>query len=115
MSLGQEVEWQARHLGFAFTMRVRITEFKPPSFFRDQQIHDPFKIFVHDHAFLPKGKSTLMSEQLDFESPLGFIGLGLDFLVIKRHLLKFLLTRNAEIKSVAESDLWQRYLSPQNQ
>jgi ligand-binding SRPBCC domain-containing protein len=96
-------------------MRVRITEFKRPSFFRDQQIHGPVKTFVHDHAFSREGQSTLMRDQLEFESPLGFIGSVLDMLVIKRHLVNFLITRNAAIKAAAESNLWHQYLLPQNQ
>jgi ligand-binding SRPBCC domain-containing protein len=111
----EEVEWQARHFGFTFTMRVRITEFKRPSFFRDQQIHGPFKSFVHDHAFSSEGKATLMSDRLEFESPMGFLGSILDMLVINRHLEKFLITRNAAIKAAAESDLWHQYLLSHNQ
>lgn len=96
-------------------MRVRITEFKRPSFFRDQQINGPFKTFVHDHAFAEEGRSTLMGDHVDFESPVGYLGHVLDMLFINRHLLHFLNTRNAAIKAAAESDLWRQYLLSQNQ
>ena len=114
ISLGEEVEWQARHFGFTFTMRVRITAFKPHNFFRDQQVYGPFKKFVHDHEFFHEGESTLMNDAVEFESPLGFVGHVLNMFVIKRHLTNFLLARNALIKAAAESHLWQRYLLQAN-
>lgn len=37
-----------------------------------------------------------------YEVPLGFLGRAFDWLLLRRHMTRFLLTRNARIKDVAE-------------
>jgi len=115
ISDGQEVEWKARHFGIWLTMRVRITEFRAPSFFQDSMIEGPFRLFQHDHIFEAAGSDTLMIDRILFSTPVPKIGHLLDRFIIGNHLEDFIRHRNLELKAVAESNLWRHYLANQDQ
>ncbi len=110
MSLGQEVTWQARHLGISQRLTSRITAFDPPTHFRDSLVRGAFHRFDHDHFFTRRGEITVMRDVFDFQSPLGILGRIADYLFLTRYLRRFLIARNAVIKKVAETDPWRRYL-----
>lgn len=107
----QEVEWRARHFGLWLSMRVRITALDRPNYFRDEMVRGPFRCFQHDHTFTQEGSSTLMHDNLRFESPFSLLGRTFDKLVLQAHLLRLLENRNRTLKSLAESDKWHKYLS----
>lgn len=115
IGLDEEVEWKARHFGLWLLMRVRITAMNQPAYFQDKMIKGPFRSFQHDHHFeiLPgsaQSGETLMIDQLNFTAPVPLLGGVVDALVLKNYLSRFLEKRNHALKSVAESDQWQKYL-----
>ncbi|HUR57189.1 MAG TPA: hypothetical protein VM029_05745, partial [Opitutaceae bacterium] len=67
----------------------------------------PFRRMAHDHFFEPRRGGTEMRDVFDFASAFP----PFDALVIKPHLRRFLLARNAVIKQLAEGDGWCDYLS----
>jgi len=91
-------------LGVRQTLTSRITAFDRPQHFRDSMVRGAFRRFDHDHFFAACGDATEMRDVFDFESPLGPLGRLVDTLVLERYLRRFLETRNAEIKRVAESE-----------
>jgi ligand-binding SRPBCC domain-containing protein len=95
---GDTVTWEARHLGRAWRLTVRISAYDRPSFFRDEQVRGPFRRMVHDHLFEPTGGGTRMRDVFEFSC--GFP--PLDRLVLEPHLRRFLLERNELIKRRAE-------------
>jgi ligand-binding SRPBCC domain-containing protein len=110
MALGQEVTWRARHFGIWQYLTSRITAFERPVHFRDSLVRGVFRRLEHDHFFSERGEVTLMRDVFDFQSPLGFLGRIADRLFLKRYMTRLLVTRNAAIKSAAETDQWRRYL-----
>jgi ligand-binding SRPBCC domain-containing protein len=106
---GQEVEWRAQHFGFWLKMRVRITGFRRPEYFQDRMVEGPFHSFAHDHNFEAQGLTTLMTDRINFRSPVPLVGRLLDRLVLRR-LRHFVSNRNAQLKTAAESNAWQHYL-----
>lgn len=108
ISLGEEVEWKARHLGLWWKMRVRITEFDPPRSFQDTMIKGPFHTFRHDHAFDPYDGGTLMTDVVRFQSPVPVLGALFDHLVVGQYLRRFLQSRNIQLKADAEANLWHK-------
>lgn len=104
ISLGQEVEWKARHLGLWWRMRVKITEFDPPRRFQDTMIRGPFRSFSHDHTFDPCVSGTLMTDVVRFQSYVSVLGTLLDRLVVGQYLRRFLLSRNIKLKAAAEAN-----------
>lgn len=106
----EEVTWRARHLGFAFTLTSRITAFERPGYFRDEMVRGPFAHMRHDHRFETRDGHTEMSDVFDFAAPLGALGALVDTLYLGRYMLRFLATRNAVIRRVAESERWRGFL-----
>lgn len=112
IGMGQEVTWEARHLGVRQRLSVRITLYDRPRMFVDRMVKGAFAHMEHHHHFapLPDG-GTRMRDVFVYASPLGPLGLLADALFLKRHLRNLLLRRNAMLKAVAESpEEWKRHV-----
>ncbi|MFL5961732.1 MAG: SRPBCC family protein [Gaiellaceae bacterium] len=105
LRLGDQVTWEARHLGLKHRLSMTISLEDAPWMFRDEMVRGPFRRLMHDHFFEPVDVGTLMRDVFDFSS--GF--LPLDAMVLKPHLRRFLLLRNAAIKELAEGEGWRAY------
>lgn len=102
MEKGDTVTWQARHLFKNRRLKVRITEMQPPVFFADEMEEGDFRMMRHEHHFNPNGDGTMMIDLFCFESPFGPVGKLFDAVFLKGYMKRLLLTRNKEIKRVAE-------------
>lgn len=98
------VTWETKHFGMRYRITSRITAYEPPYRFVLDQINGPFSTFRHIHEFRPEGESTRMISALEYQPPYGRIGSLGDRQFLRRYLLHLLETRNAFVKSVAESD-----------
>lgn len=98
ISLGESVTWRAKHFGVWLKHTSKITEFDKPNYFVDEMTKGAFKSFRHEHRFQEMKSVTLMTDILEFESPLGFIGRFFNKLVLTSYLKKFLIERNEVIK-----------------
>jgi ligand-binding SRPBCC domain-containing protein len=104
LELGEEVTWEAWHLGIRQRLTSRITVFQPPDFFQDRMIKGVFKSFEHDHRFeADKAGGTVMVDVVRFEAPLGPLGWAARRLILARHLRRFLRKRELALKAMAES------------
>lgn len=98
---GQEVSWEARHLGRMWRMTSRITAFEPPHRFVDEMVRGPFRSFRHEHRFEPHGPGTRMTDVVAFRMGLGLAGRLTDPFA-RAYLKRLLITRNATIRRKAE-------------
>lgn len=112
LTLGDEVTWEARHLGIRQRLTSRITAFSPPHYFRDSMVRGAFQRFDHDHFFEASGSSTVVVDRFDFTSPLGPLGMIADTLYLRRYMQRFLHERLTFICRIAESGEWREYLRP---
>lgn len=107
IGFGEEVCWQAKHLGINWTLTSKITQFARPYHFRDSMQKGPFKRFDHDHIFESQccqdQKKTIMIDRFDYESPFGLLGSLADILILKVYMRNLLRIRNEQIKKAAES------------
>ena len=94
MALGDTVTWRARHFGVRFTMTSQITELDSPTRFVDEQVSGPFRRWWHEHVFEERDGATLMTDTVEFMSPLGPVGRLVDRLVLTRYLTRLLTERN---------------------
>jgi ligand-binding SRPBCC domain-containing protein len=74
-------------------------------------IQGAFARFDHHHAFEQDGGGTRINEVFDYTSPLGPLGLLADAVFLKPYMARFLMARLDVVKSAAESEAWQQYLS----
>lgn len=111
LELGEEVTWRARHFGVWQALTSRIVAYDRPRHFRDSMVHGPFTRLDHDHHFGQDGRgATIMRDVFDFTAPLGLLGRVAERLVLTWYLRRFLEARNREIKTIAESDAWRRFI-----
>ncbi|MGM0896970.1 MAG: SRPBCC family protein [Bacillota bacterium] len=103
MELGDWVTWKATHLGVRQKLTSKITEMERPYRFSDEMVKGAFHSFVHTHEFTESGSGTLMKDWFVYRAPFGIIGKLADKLFLERHMEKFLSTRAAELKRIAEN------------
>ena len=103
MVLGDEVTWEARHLGKTRRLTSRITEYDRPHRFVDEMVAGAFKSFRHEHSFKAVKAGTQMIDVLQYRSPLGLLGRVADLLFLRRYMRSLLSMRNRHIKAAAEA------------
>jgi ligand-binding SRPBCC domain-containing protein len=112
LALGDEVTWRARHLGVWQQLTSRLTAFDPPRHFRDSMVRGAFAQFDHDHYFEPVNGGTLMRDVFEYRAPFGLLGRLAEHLFLTAYMRRFLATRLDELKALAESDEWARFVPP---
>lgn len=95
LGAGDTVTWRARHFGIAFTMTSQIVEHDAPHRFVDEQVSGPFARWWHEHRFEPRDGGTLMTDVVEFSSPLGPLGRAVDRVVLTSYMTRLLERRNA--------------------
>lgn len=103
LKLGDEVTWEAKHLGIRQRLTSKITALKRPRMFVDEMQRGAFKSLHHTHLFEPKDGGTLMRDELIYESPLGMLGKMADALFLENYMRRLLIGHNDYIKKMAEA------------
>ena len=99
MELGQTVTWQARHFGLPFRMTSKITVYKRPSLFVDEQVRGPFAAWWHEHRFEEFAGHTVMTDVVRYRSPAGPLGRLVEWVFLERYMQRLLQQRNAWLKA----------------
>lgn len=103
LELGDTVTFEAVHLGVRQRLTAQIIAFERPRFFVDEMQRGAFRSLRHEHEFTPMGDATLMTDRMEFASPLGWLGALADALVMRRYMRRFLARRNRALKYMAEA------------
>jgi ligand-binding SRPBCC domain-containing protein len=103
INLNERVTWKGKHFGFCLTHTSKITEMDLYDYFADEMIKGRFKSFKHEHSFIEKNGKTVMIDNLMYETPFGIFGKLFDRLILKKHMITFLKTRNTVLKNLAEN------------
>jgi len=104
IELDETVTWKGKHFGIYLTHQSRITALEHPTYFVDEMIKGHFRTFRHQHVFKKITKGTEMIDILTYETPYGYLGKIFDQLVLKKHMTKFLLSRNTFIKANTQNN-----------
>ncbi|HVF50901.1 MAG TPA: SRPBCC family protein [Pyrinomonadaceae bacterium] len=102
IALNETVTWEAGFFGVSQRMTSKIVAFEPPRTFTDEMLRGPFKRWRHTHLFEPQRGGTLMSDHIDYASPLGPVGAAFDALYLKGFLTRFIVAHNEDIRRLAE-------------
>ena len=113
LQLGDEVTWEARHLGVRQRLTSRITEYDRPGHFRDVMVRGVFRRFAHDHYFEPTPRGTMVRDVIEYQAPLGPLGRLAETLFLTRYLRRFLGLRNRALQELAQSDRWREFVPAQ--
>lgn len=71
---GARIDYQIRWLGLPLRWRTVIREYEPPFFFIDEQAKGPYKFWRHRHSFHPTPEGVLISDEVHYKLPLGWLG-----------------------------------------
>jgi ligand-binding SRPBCC domain-containing protein len=99
---GDQVTWEAVHLGIRQRLTVQVTRCEPPHFFEDVMVRGAFRSFTHRHLFRVDGGGTVMTDEFDYAAPFGFLGRLADQLFLERYMRRFLQVRAQHLKTAAE-------------
>jgi len=99
---GEEVTWEAVHLGVRQRLTSRIVTMQQPTYFRDSMLRGAFKRMDHDHYFEAGPAGTVKKDVFDCASPPGPLGRLVDWLFLERYLRRLLEERNQMLKDLAE-------------
>ncbi|MGH2667182.1 SRPBCC family protein [Flavobacterium sp.] len=102
INLNETVTWRGKHFGIYLTHKSRMTSMDFYDYFVDEMEEGKFRYFKHEHFFSEEKGITLMTDQLEYETPFGIIGRIFDFLFLKAHLQNFIIERNKVLKDVSE-------------
>lgn len=108
---GEEVEFEAKHLGITQTHKGKVKDVHFPFSFVDVMVQGTFKSLHHHHSFHEKNGITLMIDTFKYESPLGILGRWADHLFLEKYMKKLIEGRNTFIKKMAESNEWKNILN----
>ncbi|MDH7444831.1 SRPBCC family protein [Aquimarina sp. 2201CG14-23] len=103
IKLYETVTWKGKHFGMYLKHQSKITSIRYPTFFVDKMIQGHFVRFKHQHIFRKTSTGTEMIDVLEYQTPYSIFGKIFDRLVLKRYLVKFLLTRNRFLKRHTEN------------
>ena len=110
MKLNDTVTWRARHFGVMQTLTSKITVCNEPHEFVDEMVKGIFQRIHHRHIFRAEGQNTCMTDEFEYEAPLGILGQIAERLLLTDYLRRFLIARNAYIAELAEGEDWRKYL-----
>ena len=104
LEAGDQVTWEAVHLGGRRRLTVRVTRCEPPRVFEDEQVRGAFRTFHHRHTFHTVAGGTLMVDDVRYTAPLRPLGGLADRLFLERYLRRFLARRAEALKALAEDE-----------
>jgi len=108
---GQEVTWQARHLGRLRTLTSRICAFDAPRMFADEMVTGDFKSFRHEHTFTPLSPTTTqLDDRFEFAAPLGPLGHLASALFLTAYMRRLLKGHTQRLRAALESDEWKDFI-----
>jgi ligand-binding SRPBCC domain-containing protein len=99
-----EVTWAARHFGVPWRMTSRITGYRRPEWFVDEQVRGPFRRWRHEHAFTSTSDGgTLMRDVVHFEAPFGLVGRLVTAFALRRYMIRIIVERNEYLRRQCET------------
>lgn len=80
------------------------TKYEPPVMFEDVQVSGPFKSWRHRHIVRPGEDGAILVDEIEYEPPLGYVGMLADPILIRPKLEKMFEYRHTVTKQWCESD-----------
>ena len=98
MKVGALIDYRLKIRGIPLRWRTEITAWDPPHRFEDTQLKGPYRQWIHEHAFVDEGDTTLMQDMVRYKV-LG--GRLVHALLVKRDVVKIFGYRKQVLR-----DLW---------
>jgi len=73
MRPGAMIDHRLRIHGFPLRWRSKITEWRPPTRFVDEQVRGPYRLWIHEHRFEEGDGGTLVHDHVRYAVPLDLL------------------------------------------
>lgn len=71
---GTLIDYRLSLFGVPFDWRTEITCWEPPHRFVDEQIHGPYRLWIHSHRFRAEAGGTAIEDEVHYRLPLWPLG-----------------------------------------
>jgi len=85
--------------GIKMTWVTEITHVSEMKYFVDEQRVGPYKMWHHQHILEPVDGGILMTDIVDYQPPLGFLGAIANHLILKQQLLEIFAFRTIKLEA----------------
>lgn len=100
MKPGAIIDYSLRLYGFSLKWKTRIEVFEPERRFVDRQLQGPYRTWHHLHEFEEVEQGTLMRDVVDYELPLGPLGVAARALFVRGSLTRIFAYRRQAIAEI---------------
>ena len=97
MRAGVEIDYRLRLHGIPMGWRSRITEWEPPHRFVDEQVKGPYRLWLHEHTFIPQDGGTLVKDVVEYDMLGGWLA---DKLLVRRDLRRIFAYRQERLSEI---------------
>jgi ligand-binding SRPBCC domain-containing protein len=84
-------------------MTSEIVEVDRPHCFADQMLRGPFARWHHVHTFQRTANGSRITDDVEYDTPLGVLGRLFDAVVLERYMKRLLTGRNRRFKRTVET------------
>jgi ligand-binding SRPBCC domain-containing protein len=100
---GTLIDYRLRLFGIGFRWQSRISSWRPPHVFVDEQVRGPYGRWVHTHRFEEVDGGTVIRDEVDYRLPLSPLG-DLAYPLVRIQLKRIFAYREARIRSLLAGD-----------
>lgn len=86
MHPGALIEYRLRWRGVPIRWLTEIRVWEPPLRFVDVQLRGPYRMWEHEHTFVPMGKHTIMRDVVRYALPWGLLGRLAHYVLVREDL-----------------------------
>lgn len=88
ISEGMLIDYTLKPLfGVPVKWKTEISKVEKPKMFTDRQLKGPYQTWEHTHTFIQKDNGVLMTDELKYKLPFGFIGNIVHSLIVRKKIV----------------------------
>ena len=104
MMKGAVIDYSIRVMGVRMKWRSLISGYAPLSAFSDDQVRGPYAFWHHTHTFAESDGGTLLTDEVQYALPLGFLGRIGQRLIVQRQLEQIFSYRAEAIERIFSTE-----------
>lgn len=100
MASGCRIDYRLRLYGLPIRWETEITVWEPPVRFVDQQKKGPYRLWIHEHRFIPVSGGTRMIDQVEYAVPGWILAPLVHRFLVKRDVERIFRYRETKFKEI---------------